>query len=412
MTDAADPAAPPAGAVATKAQERRAIGVASGAHALHDGYTDLIYVMLPIWQAEFGLGYAALGILRTCYAGTLAVLQIPSGILSERLGVALVLAAGTALAGVGYMLAGASVGFVTLIAALLIGGVGASVQHPLASALVARAYAGPRSLKALGTYNFAGDIGKMTLPALASILLVVLPWQPTLAILGACGLVAAAAIFLLVPRFPEDHASAPVAAAAIPEAEPMATGGRLSRFGFPVLLSIGVVDSATRMAFLTFLPFVLIAKGASLPTVGLALTLVFAGGAAGKLVCAFIGARVGVIATTCMTEGLTTVGILAMLPLPLEAALLLLPILGIALNGTSSVLAGSVPELVEPAKRARAFSVYYTATIGSGAFAPALYGFLGDAVGVETALIVVACVCLLTVPLVLALRPALPAHAR
>ena len=38
-------------------EERRAIGVACGAHALHDGYTDLIYVMLPIWQAEFGLGY-------------------------------------------------------------------------------------------------------------------------------------------------------------------------------------------------------------------------------------------------------------------------------------------------------------------------------------------------------------------
>ena len=85
-----------------------------------------------------------------------------------------------------------------------------------------------------------------------------------------------------------------------------------------------MVDSATRMAFLTFLPFVLIAKGASLPTVGLALTLVFAGGAAGKLVCAFIGARIGVIATVCLTEGLTTLGILALLPLPLEAAMLLL----------------------------------------------------------------------------------------
>ena len=33
----------------TRREERRAIGVASGAHALHDGYTDLIYVMLPIW---------------------------------------------------------------------------------------------------------------------------------------------------------------------------------------------------------------------------------------------------------------------------------------------------------------------------------------------------------------------------
>ena len=79
--------------------------------------------------------------------------------------------------------------------ALLIGGVGASAQHPLASALVARAFAGPRSMKALGTYNFAGDIGKMTVPALASLMLVVLPWQPTLAILGGIGFVAAVAIF-------------------------------------------------------------------------------------------------------------------------------------------------------------------------------------------------------------------------
>ena len=34
----------------TKQDERRALGVACGAHALHDGYTDLVYVMLPIWQ--------------------------------------------------------------------------------------------------------------------------------------------------------------------------------------------------------------------------------------------------------------------------------------------------------------------------------------------------------------------------
>ena len=100
---------------------------------------------------------------------------------------------------------------------------------------------------------------------------------------------------------------------------------------------------------------------------GLALTLVFAGGAAGKLVCAFIGARIGVIATVCLTEGLTTLGILALLPLPLEAALLMLPVIGIMLNGTSSVLYGSVPELVEPAKRTRMFSIFYTGTIGAGA---------------------------------------------
>jgi predicted MFS family arabinose efflux permease len=183
--------------------------------------------------------------------------------------------------------------------------------------------------------------------------------------------------------------------------------GASRHFGFPVLLSIGVLDSATRSGFLLFLPFVLTAKGASLPTIGLALTLVFAGGAAGKLVCAFIGARIGTIATVWLTEGLTAAVIVALLPLPLEAALVLLPVIGIALNGTSSVLYGSVPDLVTPARRARAFSIFYTGTIGAGAVAPALYGIVGDLLGPPAALLVVAGVVTLTLPLSLALRPAL-----
>jgi MFS family permease len=168
-----------------------------------------------------------------------------------------------------------------------------------------------------------------------------------------------------------------------------------------------VLDSATRSGFLLFLPFVLTAKGASLPTIGLGLTLVFAGGAAGKLVCAFIGARIGTIATVWLTEGLTAAVIVALLPLPLEAALVLLPLIGIALNGTSSVLYGSVPDLVTPAWRARAFSIFYTGTIGAGALAPALYGIVGDLLGAPAALLVVAGVVTLTLPLSLALRPAL-----
>jgi MFS family permease len=229
-------------------------------------------------------------------------------------------------------------------------------------------------------------------------------WRPTVALLGALGPICAAAIYLLTPRF------GPEAPAVVPAGDDRAAGGRRHepvRLAFPVLLSIGVIDSATRMAFLTFLPFVLTAKGASLPIIGLSLTLVFAGGAAGKLICAFIGARIGAIATVWLTEGMTAVSILALLPLPLEATLILLPLIGIALNGTSSVLYGSVPELVTPERRARAFSVFYTGTIGSGAIAPMVYGLLGDALGVSTALVVIAGVVLLTLPLSLVLRPAL-----
>jgi MFS family permease len=376
------------------------MGVACGAHALHDGYTDLIYVMLPIWQSEFGLGYAALGLMKTVFSGTLAGLQIPSSMLAERLGAPLVLALGTALAGIGYCLAGLSHGVVMLVAALFVGGLGASTQHPLGSSLIAQAFAGKRSLRALGTYNFAGDIGKMTVPAAASLLFVVLPWRQALALLGGAGVLAAIVIFVLMPRLHE------VAAARKSEDRARSDAGTRG-YGFPLLLSVGVIDSATRMAFLTFLPFVLTAKGASLPTVGLALTLVFAGGAAGKIACAFIGARIGAVATVWLTEAVTALGIVALLPLPLEPALLLLPLVGVALNGTSSVLYGSVPDLVEPEKRTRAFGIFYTGTIGAGAISPSLYGLLGDAFGIPTTLIVVAGVVLLTLPMTLLLRPAL-----
>jgi len=382
--------------------QRRAASIAAVTHALHDGYTDLIYIMLPLWQAEFGLDYASLGVLRSVFVGAMAGLQIPVGMVSERVGAAVVLALGTALAGLGYVLAGASAGFTMLLIALFVGGLGASAQHPVASALVARAFSGPRSLTALGTYNFAGDLGKMTLPATLSLMLLVMAWRPALATLGCLGFVLAVVIFVVTPRFGrESAAERRPGAEAVSDTQPQP-------LAFPLLVSIGVIDSATRMGFLLFLPFVLKDKGASVQTVGLALTLIFAGGAAGKLACTFIGARIGAIGTVWLTEGLTAAGILALAPLPLAGALVLLPIIGVALNGTSSVLYGSVPALVSAGRRTRALSIFYTGTIGSGAIAPTLYGLVGDRFGVWKALMLVAVMVLLTLPLSALLRPSLP----
>src|SRR5438132_4009226 len=96
VTASLDSGSPP-DETATKRRERRALGVACGAHVLHDGYTDLIWVALPIWQAEFGLTYAAVGLLRMIYSGTMASLQIPASYIAERIGGGTVLALGTGL---------------------------------------------------------------------------------------------------------------------------------------------------------------------------------------------------------------------------------------------------------------------------------------------------------------------------
>ena len=126
---------------------RRTLAVAGLAHALHDGYTDLIYVLLPVWQAEFALGYGALALLRGLYAGAMAALQVPAGRLAERRGGRAVLALGTALSALGYALAGCSGGLLGLCAALALSGVGSSTQHPIASGAVSvRPFTGQRRL--------------------------------------------------------------------------------------------------------------------------------------------------------------------------------------------------------------------------------------------------------------------------
>ena len=160
--------------------------------------------------------------------------------------------------------------------------------------------------------------------------------------------------------------------------------------GFRLLLGIGAIDNAARSGFLTFLPFLLQAKGASLTTIALALSLVLAGGAAGKLVCGYLGARLGVLTTVLLTEGSTAAGMVALLALPLDVVLIVLPLVGIALNGTSSVLYGTVPELVPPEACARAFGIFYTGTIAASALAPPLLGLFADRLGVSNAIVGIA----------------------
>lgn len=377
---------------------RRTLALASLAHVLHDGFTDMIYVLLPVWQAEFSLDYVALAVLRALNVGVLAALQVPSAHLAKRLNARTVLALGTLLSATGYALAGLSGSLVGLCASLALAGAGGSTQHPLASSAVSRAY-GVKARGPLGTYNFAGDLGKATLPSLISLLLTVMHWRSTLWVAAGLGLLVAVLIRWLMPPVPAPPT----------EQESIAASDREipGKGGFALLFVIGVLDTATRMGFLLFLPFLLKTKGAALTTVGLALSLVFIGGAFGKAACGWLGSRLGLLATVLTTEVGTAAAILGLLFLPLGLSLILLPLLGMMLNGTSSVLYGTVPELVAVNRIERAFALFYTGILGSSALAPVLYGRLGDAAGVVWATVAAAITALAVVPLMLILSPRL-----
>ncbi|MGI4800623.1 MAG: MFS transporter [Janthinobacterium lividum] len=381
---------------------RRTLVVAGLAHAIHDGFTSTIYVLLPVWQAQFGFSYGALAALRALYVGSLAALQIPSGRLAQRIGATTVLVLGTLLSAAGYALCGVSGGIVGLCAALVVTGVGGSTQHPLASGAVSRAY-GPGARGPLGTYNFAGDVGKALLPPVVGLLLTALGWRMSLWLVAGLGGMAALVIALLMPA--ASKASDEVRGRA-------ATHQGGGRGGFGLLLGVGMLDGVAGVIVLLFLPTLLEAKGASLPEVGFALSLLFIGGACGKAACGWLGARLGLLTTVAATEIGTTLGILLVLWLPLLPCLVLLPLLGIMQNGTSSVLYGTVPELVGGKTVEHGFAIFYSGTLGASALAPVLYGWLGDRAGPDWALVAAAATALAAVPLMILLAPRLAGSAR
>ncbi len=373
-------------------------------HVLHDGFSDALYVLLPIWAAEFRLTLTQVGVLKAVYTGGMALSQVPAGLLAERWGERRLLAAGTAVAALGYVAVATSAsGMLPLVVLLFVSGLGSGVQHPLSSSLVAHAYeTGPRRA-ALGTYNFAGDLGKIAVPATVALAATFVGWRVASGVYGLLGLAGAGVIAVALGRLraggSEVHVEGPTLTAG-------GWGIRDAR-GFQALSAVGMIDTATRTALLTFLPFLLLEKGLTVAGVGGALAVLFAGGAAGKFVCGLVAERVGIVRTVVLTELATALGIAAVALGSLSVALAMLLPLGIALNGTSSALYATVADLVLPERRARAYGLYYTLIVAASAAAPLVYGAIGDALGVMATLLMTSAVVLLTLPLCFVLRTAL-----
>ena len=385
-------------------KKRQVLGTCCAAHVIHDGLSDMLYVILPVLVEQFGLSLAQVALIRGAHRAAMSLFQIPAGLLAERHGERVLLAAGTALAGISIILAAMSSGFFALLILLFLVGLGQAVQHPLCSSILGAAYREGGRRAALGTYNFAGDLGKFTIAGSCSLLLAAgVAWQAPAAGSGAILLLGAAV--LLVILFKLNAGGVPAAPLSAETEEPKGWG-IIHRRGFVSLCAIAAIDNGTRTGFLTFVAFLMLAKGVPQGWALQAIPALLIGGMAGKLACGFLAERIGVIRTVVVTELATAVGILLVLALPSIAAFALLPLLGVALNGTSSVLYGTVSDLVASDRQSRAFGLFYTLGTVSGLVAPLAYGVLGDQFGIEATLTVAALLALLTLPFAILLRPA------
>jgi MFS transporter, FSR family, fosmidomycin resistance protein len=374
----------------------RVLLVASALHVCNDAFFAVMYPIMPFIAAELGLSYSEVGLVKTVFSGSSALFQLPAGVVAERWGEYSLLVWGNAWVAAGMLGIAAASAFPPLLLAALIGGLGGNFQHPLASAMVARAFSGGRRAAALGTLNFAGDLGKMATPALVALAAVALSWRITLLGLGLFGLLFSLGVGL---------ARGWVGGLRVASRAATPSGGT-SAFssGYWLLSAVGMLDATTRAAALTFLPFVLTTRGFDTGEVSLIFGLLFAGGAAGKFVCGLLGERFGPFAVVLLTELITASALIGLLWSSLAIALGLAVVFGFALNGTSSVLYAAVAALVPEGKRGRGYGLYYTATQSASAVAPLAYGIVADQLGLSWTFYLMAAMTTLVVPLAVPIR--------
>jgi MFS family permease len=422
--------APTTGGVGRLTSPSRVLLVASCVHTCNDAMFAVILPLLPLIAADLQLSYAEVGLLKALYSGASAVLQFPAGIMAEKWGEYALLTFGNGWGAAGLMGMAAATTFPALLVLTVLAGLGGNFQHPCASSMVARAFEGGRRGTAIGTLNFAGDLGKMAAPALVGLIALPFGWRAALLALGAFALVFSVVVWLLKgwvqpPPLPPTAPPVPVVEPKTAGAAAAAVNGHVSSPGAPparrmvlgvppafyLLSLVGLLDASTRSAGLTFLPFALDRQGFDGVGIGLVFGVLFVGGAIGKLFCGPLSDRFGPFIMVLVTETTTALALLGLVWAPSSAVLPLALVFGFGLNGTSSVLYAAVAMLVPDGKRGRGYGLYYTVIDVAAALATAAYGVLADWSSLDWTFAAMALLTLAVIPMALPLRTRLAAAA-
>jgi len=393
-----------------KDARQRTLAACCTAHVVQDGLLATLYVLLPVLAQAFGLSYAQVGVIRATNNTAMAMLEIPSGVLSERLGERTLLTFGLICAGLGYLALTTATGFASVIVCLFVVGVGGAFQHALSSSLISTAYTGTGRRSALGVYNSAGDAGKLAFTGVFSLAMGLgVAWQGVIGGYALIALLAAAGVLHTLLRL--GAGAHPLRDVHARQAAGTSGWGIRDRGGFAALAVIVFLDITVQSSFLTFLAFLMLDKQVPTSLAGAAVVLTLAGGMFGKFGCGFLAERYGVIRSLVVVECLTAVGIVAILLSPTLLAYALLPLLGVVLQGSSSITYATVSDLMRGDRHTRGFATIYAISSMASIVGPIGFGIIGDRLGLTAAMLGMAIVVLLPLPLSLLLRPALAARA-
>jgi FSR family fosmidomycin resistance protein-like MFS transporter len=264
---------------------RLALVVAS-AHAVNDMYASFVPPLLPRIMGDLGLSIALATTLSVAFSIASSLPQPLFGYLSDRYGRRVFAVAGPIVTGVFVSTIGWAPGFVTLVALLVLGGIGSAAFHPPGASYAVRVSEGKGGGARYSVFSFGGALGFAMGPLVAVGLV---QWR------GLEGLwVAMLPVLFLAPfvflSLPSGRAEARAAARPLPPPPSVVLGHLRGPLG--LIFGVSAIMAFVQRAFLTMEP-IIVAEGGGSETLGaVALTFYLGAQSVGTIVGGVLADRV------------------------------------------------------------------------------------------------------------------------
>jgi MFS transporter, FSR family, fosmidomycin resistance protein len=183
-------------AAPTGRHDLKVMSLIGTAHFFSHFYILALPPLFPILRAEFGVGYAALGLALAVLNGVTGLTQAPVGFLVDRFGARAILIVGLALFSLSIGLVGLFPSYPMLLALMVIAGLGNSVFHPADYAILSSAIDQRRMGRAFSIHTFGGHAGFALAPPVIVFLTAMSDWRTALMLAGTAGLVVTLLIVL------------------------------------------------------------------------------------------------------------------------------------------------------------------------------------------------------------------------
>lgn len=353
------------------------LALVSSAHACSHFYMLALPPLFPLLREEFGVGYAALGLLVTLSNIATGMSQVPAGFLTDRIGARKLLYAGLAIMGGAMVAMGIAGHYWALIALVLVAGLGNAVFHPVDYAIMSASIEERFIGRAFSIHTFMGHVGFMLAPTFMLLGTALAGWRIALI---AAGLLVLGVLTVIVSC---GHLLRE--GAAPPKKSKAGIAGDLRLIASaPILLmfSFYVVTAMAMSGVQTFSVVALVAlHGVELTFANLALTAFLVCGGAGILVGGVVADRItrhALVAALALGAGGAILVFAGLVPLPPLLMVALFGLAGMLQAGTRPLRDLTVRAATPPGSYGKVFAFVMTGLNVGAAITPILFGLLLD----------------------------------